>query len=493
MSWRERDEVVLNFAFAERSFQFRSFMGTPEKFDFNTMSRVFAEQELFADKTWMLSPEPFAISADLQREIEAVGSACLSFHIALERLYRWSVEGRRILRNAPTVAPWVAAYLDRGKPARLLAHGRHPVVEGELPVVLRPDILLTGDGLAVTEIDAVPGGVGLTAFLNRFFGRAFEGVIGAPADAMLEGFYRSLAAKVPDSRNPVIAIVVSDEAQTYRPEMEWLATELQKRGKRVMVCHPSELMPLADAICVSSDGDPQKIDLVYRFWELFDLPNLSLESFLYEAVEEHGLKVSPPMRAFQEEKLALALFHHPRLAPYWAEQMGKAEVKLLRKVFPMSWVVDPEEVSPNAVLHAPPVSGRPPFDWSEVGAASKKERDLILKISGFDETAWGARSVTLGSDVSREDWSAAVSAAVNSGKDNLFILQRYRKPRRVSHPYYDNDGSLREAEWRVRLCPYFFVENGEAQLRGILATLCPADKKIIHGMRDAVLLPVRVE
>jgi len=465
---------------------------SPDSFDFNVMSRVFAEQELFADKTWMLSPEPLVISAEMREEIEALGTACLSFHLALERLYRWSAEGRRILRNAGTMVPWVADYLDRGKPPRLLSHGRHESVEGELPVVLRPDVLLTDDGLAVTEIDAVPGGIGLTAFLNRFYGRAFDGVIGAASDAMLEAFHRVLAAKVPESKNPFIAIVVSDEAQTYRPEMEWLAAELQKRGKRVLVCHPSELMPLADAVCVSSDGDPQKIDLIYRFWELFDLPNLSLESFLYEAVEDHGLRISPPMRAFQEEKLALALFHHPRLAPYWAEQMGKAEVKLLRKVFPMSWVVDPEEVSPNAVLHAPPVNGRPPFDWSEVGAASKKERDLILKISGFDETAWGARSVTLGTDVSRDAWSEAMGAAVKSGEEKLFVLQQYRKPRRVSHPYYDHKGSLREAEWRVRLCPYFFVESGEAQLQGILATLCPADKKIIHGMRDAVLLPVRV-
>jgi hypothetical protein len=27
------------------------------------------------------------------------------------------------------------------------------------------------------------------------------------------------------------------------------------------------------------------------------------------------------------------------------------------------------------------------------------------------------------------------------------------------------------------------------ELAGILATVCPADKKIIHGMKDAVLVP----
>jgi hypothetical protein len=49
---------------------------------------------------------------------------------------------------------------------------------------------------------------------------------------------------------------------------------------------------------------------------------------------------------------------------------------------------------------------------------------------------------------------------------------------------------------RVRLCPYYFVEgeaeSARAELGGILATICPPDKKIIHGMRDAVLAPCAV-
>ena len=28
-----------------------------------------------------------------------------------------------------------------------------------------------------------------------------------------------------------------------------------------------------------------------------------------------------------------------------------------------------------------------------------------------------------------------------------------------------------------------------AELGGVLATICPADKKIIHGMKDAILAP----
>ena len=47
-------------------------------------------------------------------------------------------------------------------------------------------------------------------------------------------------------------------------------------------------------------------------------------------------------------------------------------------------------------------------------------------------------------------------------------------------------------EGRVRLCPYYFVDVAQqaVDLRGILATLCPADKKIrVDGMKDASLIP----
>ena len=42
---------------------------------------------------------------------------------------------------------------------------------------------------------------------------------------------------------------------------------------------------------------------------------------------------------------------------------------------------------------------------------------------------------------------------------------------------------------RVRLCPYYFVIDDRAELGGVLATACPKDKKIIHGMVDAVMSP----
>jgi len=44
----------------------------------------------------------------------------------------------------------------------------------------------------------------------------------------------------------------------------------------------------------------------------------------------------------------------------------------------------------------------------------------------------------------------------------------------------------------VRLSPYYFVQDEKAELGGVLATICPADKKVIHGMKDAVMAPCAV-
>lgn len=474
---------------------------------------ALAAQPLFEAKTWQLSPAAWPLTPEQVTQLEQIGAACLEFHQALETLYLRAAAGKNLLRNKPLTAPWVVDYLDRGKPAALLAHARDPRNRGALPTVLRPDLLLTDEGFVMTELDSVPGGIGLTAFLNRLYAGSAGGppasgdlAKGAPAlpeailgadDAMIGGFYAALAALRPAERNPLIALVVSEEAATYRPEMEWLAQQLQLQGKRVFCLRPEDLFPLENALFFDVEGNPEKIDIIYRFFELFDLPNIPAQEFIFKAWAEDEVAITPPMRPFQEEKLALALFHHHLLQEFWKEALSGRAYKLLRSLVPHSWIMDPAPLPPGAVLDGPRAGGRSLNDWRDLVHASQKERELIIKISGYHETAWGARSVVLGSDCSREEWQAGVETAMADAPRNLHVLQAYRKPRRVQHPVYDppHDGAPAVATpkaGRLRLCPYYFVTGDEARLSGALATFCPPDKKIIHGMQDAALLPARV-
>ena len=457
---------------------------------------TLAAQPLFEDKTWQLSPAAWPLTPDQHAQLEAIGGACLEFHQALETLYLRSVAGKNLLRNKPLLAPWVADYLDRGKPPALVAHARDPKNRGAFPTVLRPDLLLTDEGFVLTELDSVPGGIGLTAFLNRLYGGAADRAVLGHGDAMIRNFHASLAALRPGVPNPLIALIVSDEAATYRPEMEWLAHELQRLGKRVFCLKPEAIFPLENSLYYDSDGNPEKIDVLYRFFELFDLENIRTKKFIFESWEAGEVAIAPPMRPFQEEKLTLALFHHHRLQDYWAEAVSGRALKLLRALIPPSWIIDPAPLPPGAVLDGPRVAGRSLNDWRDLAGASQKERDLIIKISGYHETAWGARSVVLGSDCSREEWQAGVEHAVALAPANLHLLQAYKKPRRIEHPLYapgaDTPVVAVAKAGRLRLCPYYFLINGRAQLSGALATFCPPDKKIIHGMTDAALLPCRV-
>lgn len=480
-------------------------------------------QPLFEAKTWQLSPHAWPVTPEQLAQLEQIGAACLEFQTALETLYLRSVQGKNLLRNKPLVAPWVADYLDRGKPPELVAHARDAKNRGVFPAVLRPDLLLTDDGFALTELDSVPGGIGLTAFLNRLYsggskvgqvsdlttktddaGKTHAGqvkdltypILGA-GDAMIENFHQSLAALRPDARNPLIAILVSEEAGTYRPEMQWLAAELQRQGRRVFCLLPDDVFPLGGELFFDIEGTPEKIDIIYRFFELFDWANIRVAPHILEVWTAGNVAIAPPMRHFQEEKLALALFHHHLLQEFWRENLSRRHFELLHKLIPQSWIMDPAPLPPGAVLDGPRVGGRALNDWRELAGASQKERDLIIKISGFHETAWGARSVVLGSDCSREEWQAGVERALALAPANLHVLQEYRKPRRVTHSIYragtaDATPAPHAEAGRLRLCPYYFVVGGQARLSGALATFCPPDKKIIHGMQDAALLPAKV-
>ena len=461
---------------------------------FEQIRATLAAQPLFEDKTWQLSPDAWPLTAEQVAQLEAIGTACLEFHQALETLYLRSAVGKNLLRNKPLLAPWVADYLDRGKPAALVAHARDAKNRGAFPTVLRPDLLLTDEGFVLTELDSVPGGIGLTAFLSRLYGGESDTAVLGHADAIITNFHAALAALRPESRNPLIALVVSDEAATYRPEMQWLAQQLQLAGKRVFCMRPEDIFPLENSLFFDVEGNPEKIDVLYRFFELFDLANVRTERFIFESWVAGEVAIAPPMRPFQEEKLTLALFHHHLLQDFWAEALSARTLKLLRALIPPSWIIDPAPLPPGAVLDGPRVGGRSLNDWRDLAGASQKERDLIIKISGYHETAWGARSVVLGSDCSREEWQQGVERAIALAPANLHVLQVYKKPRRVRHRVYGATPPhpAHEADGRLRLCPYYFLVEGRAQLSGALATFCPPDKKIIHGMQDAALLPCRV-
>ena len=160
------------------------------------------------------------------------------------------------------------------------------------------------------------------------------------------------------------------------------------------------------------------------------------------------------------------------------------------RLLPQTWVLDPNPLPPQAVIVDLNVDGRPVGSWRELYKLSKSERQFVVKPSGFSPLAWGSRGVYIANDLTHDEWMAVIDGGLAMFDKSPQVLQRYHKARRVSADYLDlPTNTVRTMDGRVRLCPYYFVAGDEALLSGVLATVVPADKRLIHGMSEAIMVP----
>lgn len=415
-------------------------------------------QGLFKDKVWLLSPEPLALESAIIDELEVLGALLAKFAVKANNLYFASRD-----QSAPG---WISRALDSGKPQSIVELGCSATFRNEVPRLIRPDVLLTDDGLKVTEIDSLPGGIGLTAWLNQLYSDFGWPVVGG-GRGMIDGFERVL-----DSGK----VFISREAQDYRPEMEWILAQMDstegKVEERLVDTWKYDLMR-------------DKTKTAYRYFELWDLDNVENVS-AFERLAVSGETVfTPPMKAFFEEKLWLALLWSPGLRAQWSETLGSEGFERFRQFVPQGWILDPAPIP-----HFAEYPGLGIQNWDELKAFSQKDRRLVLKISGFSQQAWGSRGVYIGHDLPGHEWRQVIDRALEQFPDAPHILQIFHQAKIIEHPFYDRDtGEVRIMNGRARLCPYYFVGENRVTLAGILAAICPKDKKLIHGMTDAILVP----
>ena len=439
-----------------------------------------------ATTTWRIATRPLPLSKDQLNFFHQLGPQLLSFYRALNRLYTDSIRGLQ-----PT---WVAGYLDQGKPEGLLTYSRMKRFRDQLPAVIRPDVIPTQDGMVITELDSVPGGIGMTACLAALYGEEASDLplIGGH-EGMVRGFAAMLRAQLAQHTG-CVAILVSEEAKDYRPEMTWLAARLRAIGLDTYCVEPRHILFTEEGLRIISEGTDQPIAVIYRFYELFDLLNIPKSELVQYAIKKGRVAVTPPYKPALEEKLAFALLHHPALRPYWEPALGRDVFLHLTTVMPRTWILDPAPIPPSATIPGLTVGGRAVMNWHELAAATQKERHFVIKPSGFSELAWGSRGVSVGHDMPQSEWAGAIDKALSAFPRTPHILQEFHKGRLYELDYFDPmTGEMKQMSGRARLSPYYFVSGEKTELAGILATVCPADKKVIHGMTDAVMVPCAIE
>ena len=442
---------------------------------------AFPKEGLFAEKEWLLSADAFPIEKKFLADLEQLGHRLFVFQRACNQLYQLSIKGKQ--------PDWVARYLDAGKPRELIELSRRKEIRDELPRVIRPDLILTENGYIIAEIDSVPGGIGLTAWLNQTYSTFDTEIIGG-ANGMLDGF-RTVLPKGGD-------IIISQESTTYRPEMDWLAARLNQHAEAgggdsgsvsTLGSAAVNLPGHSWRIAAAENYEPQDGRAVYRFFELFDLPNIPGIEKTLRANAEDRITITPPIKPYLEEKMWFALFWLQPLREFWRRELGEKYFIKLQEVIPYSWLLDPTPLPQHAVIPRLEI-----HDWREAAKFSQKDRDLLLKVSGFSPLGWGSRGIALGSDLPHTDWQKRIDHALATFKSSPTIVQKFHKGALFEHNYWDPDsGELKTMKGRVRLCPYYFVESDRVRLRGALATIAPADKKFLHGMTEAILVPSRAQ
>ena len=100
--------------------------------------------------------------------------------------------------------------------------------KSRLPQVIRPDIIPTDEGMIITELDSVPGGIGFTANLATQYGQLDYNVTGG-SNGMMLGFADMIRFSA-KRECPTLAIVVSGRSR-----------RLPLRNGMVRVCPAREL------------------------------------------------------------------------------------------------------------------------------------------------------------------------------------------------------------------------------------------------------------
>jgi len=422
-----------------------------------TITAALPESSLRPGHSWLFSPKPLALDSKSAKALARLGHPLSQFQKASESIYQRSAKGR-----LPT---WIHQLLDAGKPDWLIAAQRSPAIRDTLPRVIRPDLILTGDGdhagFSLTELDSVPGGMGITLWLSRFYSEHGFDVLGG-ANGIRDGFQSLFPESEGGGR-----ILMSEESADYRPEMEYLASQCQH---------------VSIQSAENDDGSPSP---AYRFFEWFDWENIPSAKALATNPD-----LTPPCKPHLEEKLWLALLHTPSLRKIWQQELRGNHLQRLREIVPFGWVVDPTPLPPHAAL--PHLNAH---SWDDVADFSQKDRELVLKVSGFSELAWGSRGVYIGHDLPSTEWRNHLATATAAIDSQPRMMQEYHAGKIITHPYFDPEtGEEKPMQGRARLCPYYFTDaKGKTTFAGCLATIVPADKKKIHGMKDGILVPCVVE
>ena len=142
--------------------------------------------------------------------------------------------------------------------------------------------------------------------------------------------------------------------------------------------------------------EPQDDRDVYRFFELFDLPNIpNIDARVSADAGRQTSRVRTPIKPYLEEKMWFALFWMQPLREFWRRELGEKYFLKLRGGNSLHLAARSDTA---AATRRHSTAGDPRLaGGGEV--QPKRARSSLSKVSGFSPLAGAAAAIALGADL----------------------------------------------------------------------------------------------
>ncbi|MBU1037245.1 hypothetical protein KKF32_04440 [Patescibacteria group bacterium] len=389
---------------------------------------------------FILSPSVFEISQSQREKFETIGNALYHCLAGLSRIavIAWN--------------PWLGRNKTWGMISRALRIGIPKIYydlqalkPNKVPSICKVDFMEATDGrLLIAEIDGHnPHGLGYSTL-----GARIRRVV-APQAQVFPGVATMLAEETKriGNSNYELTLLYADQERFYLPEFKILQNELAKLGIKLTVIAESEFN-LSEQIV--------KNQLFVYLPFLYH--NTELNETLAKLYLQGEIDFLIPPKPFLGSKTILALLRNDEknkeLEAILHSQIPATMLELLRHYIPETYLI---RKSPRT-------------DWESF---CQKNGGFVLK----EAISYGMKGMVFSNE---EKFPAILEKACSSYY--RFILQREVINCSRSFQFFENDGTLQQDEWYMRITVHYSIR----QVADITVT-ARRDKKV-HGALDCLQL-----
>lgn len=316
---------------------------------------------------------------------------------------------------------------------------------------IRPDVLMTADGLKVCEIETQPFGLALIIFLQSSY-REWTKVLGQDVRYIFTGFMEWWQQSTGTNQG---IFVYSDHTDRFKGQLVFLANSLKQYGGDFSVRFIEDLT-----------AEEIENNFFYRAFYTY-------EASLDEAINRFLLskpKLFPQIDPYFEGKYLLA--------DYFADdnlrvKLSSETIELLDKMLLPTWFIK------KSIPAEFPLTIK---NWLDLVNFPREQLRFVVKMAGNHPDASWAKSVNFLHKKSKVQLKQLLQSIEESKQ--TWLIQPFLSNKKVSITYATEDFmDLLIMKGRIRLTPYFEYQTGK--LLNVKATV-RRNTLLIHASSDSV-------